>query len=126
MVDTVTKKVRSRIMSRIRGKNTRPEQIMRAYLKSRRFKFYEHQRIRGYRVDFVIPSRRIALFVDGCFWHACPQCFKKPKSNTNYWNKKIKDNCKRDKRINRIIRKEGYSVKHIWEHQVKLIRTKAI
>ena len=119
MVDRVSKKVRSRIMSQIHGKNTGPEKIMREYLKNRRFKFSAHHRIAGYRVDFALPRRRVAVFVDGCFWHACPKCFRQPKSNKAYWKKKISQNVKRDRRIDKEIRSSGWKTVHFWEHSLK-------
>jgi DNA mismatch endonuclease (patch repair protein) len=106
-------------MSRIRGKHTNPERKIKSYLKSRRRKFKQHFKIDRYCVDFVLPGKKLAVFVDGCFWHACPKCFRKPKSNLKYWNQKLKENVARDKRINRAVRKRGWKTLHIWEHQIK-------
>lgn len=69
--------------------------------------------------DFVVPELRIAIFVDGCFFHGCPQHYTKPKGNTVYWSKKIKANRKRDKLVNRTLRAEGWIVMRIWEHELR-------
>jgi DNA mismatch endonuclease (patch repair protein) len=68
--------------------------------------------------DFYFRSERLAVFVDGCFWHSCPRCGHMPKSNTEYWQKKITGNRKRDRRITKELRKTGYKVIRIWECQV--------
>lgn len=68
------------------------------------------------RPDFVFPKLRLALFVDGCFWHACPQHTTKPKDNATFWRKKFAANVERDRRANRILRRDGWRVVRIWEH----------
>ena len=119
MVDTVSKKVRSRIMSRIRPKDTKPELILRKALFARGLRFRLNYRVAGYRVDIAFPSRKLAIFVDGCFWHGCPKCFKAPKSNKKYWNWKIKANVERDRRIDIEIKKAGWKIVHVWEHLIR-------
>lgn len=65
--------------------------------------------------DFVFPKDRIAIFIDGCFWHACPKCGHTPKTNSKYWNAKIERNKQRDKRISAQLRRSGFTVLRIWE-----------
>ncbi|MGA7193765.1 MAG: DNA mismatch endonuclease Vsr [Anaerolineales bacterium] len=68
--------------------------------------------------DFVFPKRKIALFVDGCFWHGCPKHSSAPKSNRRFWMKKLKANKERDKFVNRELRKSGWKVVRVWEHEL--------
>ncbi|MBI4068526.1 DUF559 domain-containing protein [Candidatus Kaiserbacteria bacterium] len=111
-------------MSSIRGKNTVPERKIRAYLKEKRFKFREHYRIGGFRVDFACVGKKLAIFVDGCFWHGCPRCYRPPKSRVSFWRQKVQANRARDKRIDKTVRALGWRILHIWEHQVRSGRFK--
>jgi DNA mismatch endonuclease (patch repair protein) len=65
--------------------------------------------------DFVFPALRMAVFVDGCFWHGCPKCLRLPSSNVSYWERKIEKNRIRDKRVSATLRRRGWSVMRIWE-----------
>lgn len=119
MVDVHNKKQRSYNMSQIRNRNTKPEILLRKELFSRG--------MRGYRVshkligkpDITYTQLKIAIFVDGCFWHKCHKCFVSPKTNKSFWISKIKGNIKRDKYINRRLKDEGWTVIRLWEHDVK-------
>lgn len=71
------------------------------------------------RPDFVFPKQRVALFVDGCFWHACPRHATQPKSNRAFWRKKLAGNKARDQLVNRTLRRAGWRVLRIWEHALK-------
>jgi DNA mismatch endonuclease (patch repair protein) len=84
--------------------------------------------VRGWRLhakdvagcpDFVFDTRRIAVFVDGCFWHGCPTCHRPPSSNQEYWTKKVERNTARDRRNTRLLRKDGWRVLRVWEHELK-------
>jgi DNA mismatch endonuclease, patch repair protein len=103
-------------MSQIRSKDTSIELRLRklligTYLRYQP-KMYGHP-------DFGSQKYKIAVFIDGCFWHRCRKHFIKPKSNCIFWMNKITRNVKRDKFINNVLRKEGYIVLRFWEHQVK-------
>jgi len=121
-MDKVSRATRSRNMSRIRSRgNLTTEKRFRAYLV--RF------RISGWRLqgsllpgcpDFIFPRQRIAVFVDGCFWHGCPRCGHRPKSNRRYWSPKLTQNRERDIKVSREIRKHGWHVLRIWEHEIRL------
>ena len=119
MADVHTREQRSYNMSMIKGKNTKPELMLRKYLFSKG--------IRGYRVHYKLPGKpdivfnkyKIAIFVDGCFWHKCPECFKKPATNKKFWKDKIDGNVKRDGEVNKILKREGWKVIRIWEHRIK-------
>lgn len=120
MADKFSKKTRSKIMSRIRGKDTKPEVILRkkifrlGYRYSLRYRFKEL----NFKPDIVMVSKKICIFVDGCFWHKCPKCFKAPKSNKRYWTQKIKRNVERDKQQNSFLKKNRWKVIRIWEHEL--------
>jgi len=115
MVDTVSKEKRSYVMSRIKSNNTNAEMLLKNSIKGTFLRY--HPKMCG-NPDFGIKEKKIAIFVDGCFWHKCPKCFRKPKSNTNYWRPKIDNNVKRDKKITRKLRSDGWKVIRIWEHKI--------
>lgn len=70
------------------------------------------------RPDFVFPDRRIAVFVDGCFWHGCPEHAVKPRTRAAFWRRKLATNRERDRRVNRELRRAGWRVLRIWEHEL--------
>lgn len=69
--------------------------------------------------DFTFAQQRVAVFVDGCFWHGCPKCYIRPKSNQPYWDKKVTSNKARDRRANSALRKMGWKPVRVWEHSVR-------
>lgn len=69
--------------------------------------------------DFIFPRPRVAIFVDGCFWHGCPKCFVPPKSRQEYWEPKIARNKKRDRRVKQDLELSGWKVVRVWEHEFK-------
>jgi DNA mismatch endonuclease (patch repair protein) len=71
------------------------------------------------RPDFIFPALWVAVFVDGCFWHGCPRCYRRPSSRRAYWDAKVARNKRRDKTVNRVLRKKGWRVLRIWEHELK-------
>ena len=124
MPDKITKEKRSYIMSRIRGTRPKPELIVKDSIDGRKLR-YQPKGIPE-RPDFANKTKRIAVFIDGCFWHRCPKCYKPPKSNKKYWKAKIERNTKRDKDVNRKMRKEGWTVLRFWEHQITKNHQQAI
>lgn len=104
-------------MSRIRGKgNKSTEQRMIALLRAYGITGWRrHYPVPG-KPDFVFRNERVAVFVDGCFWHRCPRCFRTPTSNAEYWVPKIDGNVRRDRRVTRELRQRGWHVMRIWEH----------
>jgi len=68
--------------------------------------------------DIVFVSARIAVFVDGCFWHACPEHGVRPKNNREFWRKKLDRNIERDREVNRLLAKAGWKVIRVWEHEI--------
>jgi DNA mismatch endonuclease, patch repair protein len=67
----------------------------------------------------VFVKRRVAVFVDGCFWHGCPSHGVRPKSNGRFWTRKLRKNKERDKEVNEILTSEGWTVMRYWEHQIE-------
>lgn len=115
-MDTLTKEQRSSLMSRVRSKNTMPEITLKKAIRGLGFS-YQPKIIGG--PDFLHRKGKVAIFVHGCFWHKCPKHYSEPKSRKKYWIPKVEDNVKRDKRNVRLLRKNGYSVLTIWEHDIK-------
>jgi DNA mismatch endonuclease (patch repair protein) len=74
---------------------------------------------RGVRPDFIFPRLRVAVFVDGCFWHGCPKHATQPKTNAKFWRDKIAGNKSRDRRVNSALRKRGWTVVRVWEHELR-------
>lgn len=118
MTDCFTKEKRSKVMSKIKSKNTKPELKLRKALWAKGYRYRIHTKLHG-KPDITFPSRKIAIFIDGCFWHKCPKCYKKPKSNQKYWIPKIERNVERDKENIRNLKKLGWKTIRIWEHDIK-------
>jgi DNA mismatch endonuclease (patch repair protein) len=120
MVDRVGRDERSRNMSLIRKFGNRSTELqlvslLRLYgLKGWR----RHVGLPG-RPDFAFFSRRVAVFVDGCFWHNCPRCRWIPASNVEYWKRKFARNRARDRKADRELREAGWRVIRVWEHSLK-------
>jgi DNA mismatch endonuclease (patch repair protein) len=120
MPDVFTKAKRSQVMSRIRGRGNRETEVALAKL----FRAHEivgwrrHYPIFG-NPDFAFPRLRLAIFVDGCFWHCCPVHVNFPKSNSAFWRRKLDGNRRRDRLVGRELRKRGWRVMRIWEHAMK-------
>ena len=117
MADFLTKKQRSDLMSSIKGKGNKDTELALIKL------FREH-RITGWRrnqkvfgkPDFLFRRNRLALFVDGCFWHGCPRCYRRPESNRKFWDSKSTRNRERDREVSRELRRLGWHVMRVWEH----------
>lgn len=78
-----------------------------------------HSRSLPGKPDFAFPDERLAVFVDGCYWHGCPKCYKPPSSNSGYWSQKLQRNKDRDRIVSAKLRREGWRIMRIWEHEVK-------
>lgn len=119
MADVLTKKQRSYNMSRIRSHDTAAELLFVKMLKLTGITGWRrNSKVTG-KPDMVFPAKKIAVFIDGCFWHKCPLDFKLPKTNRGFWLKKINANAKRDKKIGKKLREKGWKVIRIWEHDIK-------
>jgi DNA mismatch endonuclease (patch repair protein) len=126
--DTYRPKERSRIMSRIRSTGNRPErqlyEIARSVL-GWRWRIDRNVRSLPGRPDLLIPALRLAIFADGCFYHCCPKHWRAPKSNSSYWIPKLRRNTARDRANERTLRRRGFSVWRVWEHDLRVSRTKS-
>jgi len=109
---------RSYNMSRIRGANTRPELALRKALWREGLRYRLSVNLPG-RPDLIFRKTKVAVFVDGCFWHACPKHLIWPRHNANFWKRKISGNVARDKKVTRELRRTGWLVFRFWEHDVK-------
>lgn len=119
MADVHTKKQRSYNMSKIKCRDTKPEILLRKVLYAEGARGYRvNYRLNG-KPDIVFPKQKIAVFVDGCFWHKCPACFQKPATNKKFWQDKINSNVKRDREINSALKKSGWKVMRFWEHDIR-------
>jgi DNA mismatch endonuclease Vsr len=123
MVDTVNKQTRSRMMSGIRGKNTKPELLVRSYLHRQGFRFRLHDRSLPGSPDLVFKGRHAVVEVRGCFWHQHTGCRKAyaPQSNGAFWRKKLAGNAARDQINEQLLKSRGWRVFVIWECQVKTL-----
>lgn len=117
MTDIVQPHVRSRMMSGIKGKNSKPEILVRRLLFASGFRFRLHRRDLPGTPDIVLPSRKIAIFVHGCFWHAHNGCryFKLPSTRPEFWKSKLQGNVDRDQNAIANLMSTGWRVLSIWE-----------
>ena len=106
-------------MSRIRGKNTKPEIYLRRALSKTGLRYRLKSALPG-KPDIIFSATRVAVFVDGCFWHGCPKHSVRPKTNRKFWDTKIKANKKRDEIVNKLLKKSGWRVIRIWEHEIEV------
>lgn len=120
-MDVHDKKTRSYNMSRIKGKNTKPEEIVRKYLFFKGFRYRKNDKRLPGTPDIVLPKYKTAIFVNGCFWHGHKNCryFVIPKTNTDFWLNKINTNIERDKRKQEALKELGWNVVVVWECELK-------
>jgi DNA mismatch endonuclease, patch repair protein len=123
-VDVVDKATRSRYMAAVKphGNRSTEAKILKI-LKEARLTGWRRQYPLPGTPDFCWPGKRVVLFVDGCFWHGCPHCYKLPKSNVRFWRQKVVDNRKRDRRVDRLLRHKGWTVLRVWECRITQART---
>lgn len=105
-------------MARIRGGNTRPERILAKALWATGLRYRLRVKCCGIRPDIVLAKSRTAIFVDGCFWHGCPEHYVRPRTRTRFWSQKLRENVLRDQRQVSTLKREGWRVVRVWEHQV--------
>ncbi len=119
MADVFTKEKRSEVMSRIRGKgNKDTELVMIQILRSSHISGWRRNQVLLGKPDFIFPKQKVALFVDGCFWHGCPKHANMPKNNREFWDKKLQGNKDRDKYVSSMLRRSKWKVVRIWEHEL--------
>jgi DNA mismatch endonuclease (patch repair protein) len=122
MSDVFTKEKRSQVMSLIKGKgNKDTELFMMRLMRIHHIAGWRRNQLLLGKPDFVFPKQKIALFVDGCFWHGCPKPkhSNMPRNNQEFWAKKLQANKDRDKFVTRELRKMGWKVIRVWEHELR-------
>ena len=121
MSDVHTAEVRGYNMSRIRNKDTKPEELVRKHLFSQGFRYRKNDARLPGKPDIVLPKYKTAIFVNGCFWHKHDGCkyFVWPKSNAEFWKYKIETNAERDRRNHDLLQQMGWKVLVIWECELK-------
>ncbi len=120
MADVFTKEKRSEVMSRIRGKANKETEL-------ELIKLFKEHHITGWRrnqalfgkPDFTFRALHLVIFVDGCFWHCCPLHATWPSNNREFWEKKLNANKTRDRLVTRELKKQGWRVLRIWEHELR-------
>jgi len=129
MPDVFSKIKRSQIMSKIKSKNTKLEIKFKKLIRGLRFRY--QPKIFG-KPDFAHKKLKIVVFIDSCFWHKCPKHFRKPKANALYWIKKANSNVKRAQEVNNNLKRQGWGVIRLWEHdidkaqKISLLKTKKL
>jgi DNA mismatch endonuclease (patch repair protein) len=138
MVDVFSPAKRSEVMARIRGKGNRSTELVlvggfraahvtgwrRHVALSIKIHGTAKSTVRGeeqvfkVRPDFIFRASRLAIFVDGCFWHCCPLHSKIPENNRSFWEPKLQKNVARDRKVSSLLRKAGWSVLRVWEHEL--------
>lgn len=119
MADVFTRVKRSEIMSNVRGRGNKATELALVLL-------FRRNRIIGWRrhlplfgnPDFVFRQSRLVIFVDGCFWHNCPKHGSRPMTNRSFWRKKLEGNIARDRLVNLTLRKNGWRVLRVWQHEL--------
>ena len=118
MTDVFTAKKRSEVMSKIRAKTILERQFFKI-LRSKGLKFKTHVSKLPGKPDIVFPKQKIIVFVDGCFWHKCPEHFNVPATRTDFWMHKIRNNMQRDKIVNKLLKEDEWKVLRFWEHEIE-------
>lgn len=116
-MDHLTRERRSWNMSRIRSTDTALERTLRTALWKKGIRYRRNTKLPG-KPDIVLPKEKIAIFIDGCFWHGCPLHSRIPKSNVEYWGKKISRNRERDRETAKALQQDGWTVVRFWGHEI--------
>src|SRR5690349_15584028 len=120
MADVFTKRKRSQVMAQVRAHGNKSTELrLIALMRAARITGWRRgQKLPG-NPDFVFPKFKLAVFVDGCFWHGCPRCYRRPGSNRKYWDAKIARNRQRDRQVCTALRQRGWRTFRVWEHEFK-------
>lgn len=118
MADPLTPQQRSYCMSQVKGKNTKPELHLRKAVWGAGLRYRLATGKMAGKPDFIFPSAKVAVFVDGCFWHSCPQHLQQPQTNYGFWEAKLKKTIARDETVTRKLQEAGWLVLRFWEHEL--------
>lgn len=120
MADIFSKQQRSAVMAAVRSKGNKATELkLILILREHGIKGWRRQHRGVGKPDFVFPKYKLAIFVDGCFWHGCRRHFRMPQENRKYWKNKILRNSQRDRATTRFLRRGGWRVVRLWEHSLK-------
>jgi DNA mismatch endonuclease (patch repair protein) len=121
MADVHSKEVRSYNMSRIKGKDTKPEMLVRKFLHAHGFRYRLHVKKMPGKPDIVLPKYKTVIFIHGCFWHGHEHCkyYVIPKTRTEWWLNKINSNIANDRKAYTALKNEGWQIITLWECQLK-------
>jgi DNA mismatch endonuclease (patch repair protein) len=124
MTDVHSKEIRSYNMSKIKGKDTKPELLVRKFLHKQGFRYRIHVKDLPGKPDIVLPKYKTVIFVNGCFWHGHAGCkyFVLPKTRTEWWNAKINGNVAKDLSVRQSLISNGWKVVEIWECDLKKVK----
>lgn len=106
-------------MASIKGKDTKPEITIRKILWKKGYRYKIHHRSVFGKPDISFTKNKLAVFIDGCFWHGCNRCYKAPKTNSEFWKNKIEQNKLRRKKVKYTLRKHNWKILEFWEHSIK-------
>jgi DNA mismatch endonuclease (patch repair protein) len=121
MADVHSKEIRSKNMAAIKGKNTKPEMLVRKFLHANGYRYKLHDKNLPGKPDIVLPKYKTVIFVHGCFWHGHKDCkyFVIPKTRTEWWLNKINGNIANDAKALNALKKDGWKIITIWECKLK-------
>jgi len=126
MPDTVSKKKRSEIMSKVRSKDSKIEVDFRKAIWKAGFRYRKNPTKYSGKPDLVLKKHKAVILVDSCFWHGCKKHCRLPATRKKYWTEKIERNKQRDKEVNRHYKKIGWKIIRAWEHEIKENQSKVI
>nr|WP_216077373.1 very short patch repair endonuclease [Isoptericola sediminis] len=106
-------------MAQVRSRDTKPELALRRELHRRGRRYFVDRAVLPgrRRPDLVFPRARLVVFVDGCFWHSCPEHLRAPRTNSDWWAEKLRGNVERDRRSDADLAAAGWTVLRVWEHE---------
>jgi len=112
----------SRTMKKVRTRDTGPEMAVRRLLYANGLRYRVNYKPKSpglgrSTIDIAFPGKRLAVFIDGCFWHNCPEHGEIPKANNKWWQKKLTENSERDKRVTKTLKEGGWRVQRYWSHE---------
>ncbi len=120
MADVFSKQKRSLVMAAVRSRGNKDTELkLASILRANRITGWRRHRPVPGKPDFIFPKQRLAVFVDGCFWHGCRWHCRMPQNNHSYWQNKISRNADRDRATTRLLRCSGWQVIRLWEHSLK-------
>lgn len=122
MTDVFTREKRSQVMARIKsgGNKTTERELAAIFCGQHMAGWRRNQKLLG-KPDFVFSKRRVCVFVDGCFWHGCPKCYRAPTSNVGYWASKVERNRERDRDVSKTLRSKGWRILRVWEQDQSIL-----